>query len=111
MSTRRAVTLADLQRVCGVDLRRPLGEAPPAAGAASGAPAASPMTLRLVGTVNEPGHSVAMFQKPDGAMELCGLGQSIDDAGGAVTVTRIEAQKVTVQYGSQVLELAVAPTP
>ena len=105
------VSLDELQRVCGLDLRRPLGEAPMAASGVTGGPAKSPMTLRLVGTVNEPGHSMAMFQKVDGSIELCALGQSIDDAGGTVTVTRIEEQKVVVQYGAQSLELVVPPTP
>jgi hypothetical protein len=105
-------SLEDLARVCGMDLRRPLYDAPsppPAAGAA--APPAAPMAVRLVGTIVEPGHSMAVFQKPDGSFELCAQGESVADAGGAVAVTAINQDKVTVQYLGQTQELALPPNP
>lgn len=106
----RSVKLVDLQRVCAIDLRSPLYEdrqtdTSPAETAVR--PPRSPMAARLVGTVSEAGHSVALFQMPDGSIALCGVDQTIDDRGGPVMVTAIEPYRVTVQYagGTQVLTL------
>ena len=64
--------LAELQQLCSLDLRKPLFEGPKALQAASAPPLPqSTMTVRLVGMVDEPGHSMAMFQKSDGAIVLC----------------------------------------
>lgn len=102
------LTLAQLQRLGAMPLRRPLYDAKqPVATNVRQQPVAKPMTLRLVGTINEPGHSMAMFQKSDGSIELCALNQSIDDAGGAVTVTHIEPNQVTVKYGGQSRDLEI----
>jgi hypothetical protein len=100
--------LAALQQLCAMNLRRPLYDPPPTPPPPRPEPS---MTVRLVGTINEPGHSLAMFQKPNGAIELCGLGESIDDEGLAVTVTRIEGGKVTVRYADELHELVVGPKP
>lgn len=96
--------LAALQRVASLDLRRPLHDAP-----AAGGPSKVPMTVRLIGTVKETGHSMAMFQKKDGTIELCAEGESIDDTGGAVTVKRIDQETVTVEYADETVELVLAP--
>ncbi len=101
---RARAKLAELQRVSGLDVRRPLQDAPVAGGASK-----VPMTVRLIGTVDEPGHSMAMFQKKDGTIALCAEGQSVDDAGGAVTVKRIDQQTVTVEYADETIELVLAP--
>ncbi|MFO8014766.1 MAG: hypothetical protein R6X20_15840 [Phycisphaerae bacterium] len=107
--------LAELLRLCRANLRRPLYDADePAEDAKTGKTAArraarSPLTLRLIGTVNEPGHSMAMFQKKDGSIALCAQGESVDDAGGAVTVTQVEFEKVTVEYGNRSHELIIPP--
>jgi len=104
----KRLTLAQLQRLGAMPLRRPLYDAKqPVATNVSQQPVAKPMTLRLVGTINEPGHSMAMFQKSDGSIELCALNQSIDDAGGAVTVTHIEPNKVIVEYNGQSRDLEI----
>jgi hypothetical protein len=89
--------LAELQQLCSVDLRKPLFEAPKVLRAAPVLPPLPAMTVRLVGLANEPGHSMAMFQKPDGSIVWCAPGESVDDASGPVTVTRIEPPKVVVQ--------------
>ena len=102
--------LAELQQLCDRDLRRPLFDPPPQKVEVAAASRA-PMTLSLVGIVKEPGHSMAMFRKNDGAILLCGLGESVDDAGGAVTVTGIDQQKVTIRYGGAVREVTVVPPP
>ncbi len=108
--------LAELLRLCAADLRKPLQEAAPAAPGAGPAAKAGPraarsLTVRLIGTAIEPGHSLAMFQKPDGSIELRAEGQALDDAAGGFTVTRIEDLKVTVKVGSETRELAIPPPP
>jgi hypothetical protein len=111
----RRAAVADLLRLCRTDLRKPLfdseapAEGPTAKGGTARRGGPSSLTLRLIGTVNEPGHSMAMFQKKDGSIALCAQGESVDDAGGAVTVTRVEFEKVTVQYGNRSHELILPP--
>lgn len=108
--------LADLLGLCRTDFRRPLYDAdelaenPKTGKAAAGKRAVrSPLTLQLIGTVNEPGHSMAVFRKRDGSIALCAQGESIDHAGGPVTVTQVEYEKVTVRYGSRSHELVIPP--
>jgi hypothetical protein len=104
--------LAELQRLCSLDLRKPLFGSPAASQAAPAPQPQQPtMTLRLVGLVNEPGHSMAMFQKTDGSIVFCAQGESVVDAGVPVTVIRIDPPKVTVQRAGTSLELALPPPP
>jgi hypothetical protein len=105
--------LAQLQPLCAVELRRPLTDPPGSTQGGSGGSGQPqrPMTVRLVGLASEPGHSMAVFAKGNGAIEICPQGQSIDDAGGPVTVTKIELDKVTVQYGGQSQVLTLPPVP
>jgi hypothetical protein len=102
---------ADLQRLSGRDLRRPLFDSPAEARGTPGSPVRPPLTMQLIGTLNEPGHSMAMLQKADGSVVLCAQGQSVDDAGGKVTVTRIEKQKISVLYADEPQDLVVVPVP
>lgn len=105
------LTLAELQSLCARDLRKPLFDAPPAPTAAGPAPsAAAAMGVRLLGTVAEPGHSMAILQTGNSSIEVCGEGQKTDGAGG-VTVVRIDHQKVIVMQGGQSHELTVPPPP
>jgi len=85
-------------QVSDLPLRRPLYDPPPPPPLV---PVVPPMTVRLRGIIQEPGHSLAVFVKPDGSTKLCAVGQGIKDAGGQVTVTKIEPQAVTVQYAGQ----------
>jgi hypothetical protein len=106
--------LAELQRLCAMDLRRPLHDSARPLSRGRSGPKVAPkptMSVRLIGTVNEPGHSMAMFQKRDGSIALCAEGQSVDDAAAKVTVIRIEHQKVTVRHNGRSRELLVAPRP
>jgi hypothetical protein len=111
-----ALDLAQLQALCAIDLRRPLLDDPTAAQAdqqpvVAAAPPGSALSLRLVGTAHEPGQSIALFQKPDGKIELCALGKTLDDPAGPVKVTHIEHRKVTVEFAGGSLELAIGPNP
>lgn len=105
-------SLAWLREVCSIELRRPLFDPPPPPPPPKDQQrtvSSRPMTVRLVGMVYEPGHSMAVFQKPDGTRELCAEGESIDDAGGQVTVKKVEMEKVIVEYGGQSHELIPPP--
>ncbi len=100
--------LAELVRLSQLDLRRPLYD-PPAEEteqAASPKPATT-MPVRLVGTVHEPGHSMAIFQKSNGLIEFAGPGQHIEDAGAKVTIVEVGRKTVTVAYGGASHQLTV----
>lgn len=98
--------LAELMQVSGKELRRPLAD--PAATAVQNN---SALTLQLVGTVMEPGHSVAMLRKADGNVEICACGQSVDDVGGPVVVREIGTDFVRVEYAGALRELRIPPEP
>ncbi len=101
------VDLAALLKVARVNWQRPVfaegGDDELAAGDGSGLP----MSLRLVGVVYEPGHSMAIFQRQDGSMEVCPVGQMVDDAGGNVKVTRVEVDRAVVVFGGVTQTLMV----
>ena len=66
-----------------------------------------PLSFRLVGTVQEAGHSMAMFQKGDGTIEICPKGQSIDNGGHRIKVTRVGRREVTIDYRGQARTLTL----
>ena len=101
-------SLDTLARLCATDLRRPLYDPPPPP---PPPPPTQAMTVQLVGTISEPGHEMAIFRKSDGTIALCGPGESVADVGGAVMVTNVTQEKVTVTYGNKTHELVVAPRP
>lgn len=88
------------------DLRKPLFHESPAA-----AQTGAPLTLQLVGTAIEAGHSVAMLRKSDGTFAFCRVGESVDDVGGQARVTRIDADRVSLQYAGALRELQAPRTP
>jgi len=111
-------TLAELRAVTAVDLRRPLFDpAPTATGGGGGGPnpAAGPatprMAARLVGTVHERGHSMAMFQAADGSIVFCRVGEGLDDPAGRLTVTRIEPTRVEIAFDGEQRELELPASP
>ena len=106
----------DLLRLCQVDLRRDLFEVPTVAAPAidpattpSTAAQASSLSIRLIGTIIEPGHSMALFQKATGIVELASQGDTFDDGGVAVTVVTVEPLKVTVRRAGVSIELVIPP--
>lgn len=102
------LTLAELEELSGTDLRRPLYDAPSSQSAGDPAAAAP---VKLVGMVNEPGHSMVILQKADGSMATCAQGETLDDAPGPVTVVEIGARKVTIRCRGNVYELPVPVAP
>lgn len=103
--------LAELQRLGAMDLRKPLYGSSSVGEVGPTSPPASPMAVRLVGTINERGHSMGIFQKQDGSIEVCAQGRSFDDAGAVIRIVKVEDQKVTVQHAGGSCELVIAPTP
>ncbi len=99
--------LSELQRLCAKDFHRPLYDPEPKERKVSKTSKKTPMTMRLVGTATEPGHSVAILLSKDGSVELCSPGQSIETACGTITVTRVEHRKATVRHGGKTYELEI----
>jgi hypothetical protein len=107
------IDLRELRRLCAMDLRRPLFDPPPPA-AAESEPQPEPripMSVRLVGTIIEPGRSIAMLQKHDGSITLCAEGRTVDDRGGPVKVIAVKENEVTVEYAgrSHTLQMPAEP--
>ncbi|GEM_PF-1670137 len=105
----------DLLTICSVDLRPPLFDAPSLASATkvgdSVTQGESPvvqvatLSVRLVGTIVEPGHSMALVMQPTGDVKLVAPGEHFEDSGVAVMVVKIERWKVTVLRAGQQMDL------
>jgi hypothetical protein len=98
------ITTKDFQQLAQLNLRRPLHDPPhaPVAPAITGRQV-PPLTIRLAGTIVEPGHCRAMIQLADGSVELKGIG----DVAGEARITDIQEGKVTVEYFGASLQLTV----
>ncbi len=102
---RMARVFADLQRLTGLDLRRPLVEKKtPPKEAPKDAPAPR-LQLRLLGTAEEPGHSLAYFQKRDGTTVWLGKGDRLKTPVGEVVVTGITSETVRLTVNGQPMDL------
>lgn len=96
-----AVSLQRLRRVASLDLRRPLFEPdePPAQAAAREAASRAPaLSIELLGTINEPGHSYAIVSYPGSPWELRGVGERFDTPAGSVTIVEITPRRVTCRH-------------
>lgn len=112
--TRTKVELQPLMLICDRDWRKPLGGGEDTAVENTGdGPSAQQvfMNLRLIGTAIETGHSMAIFQKPDGAVSVCAEGGRMDEGGTRVTVNKIVGTVVTVSCGGQTQTLAMPQSP
>ena len=88
-------TLAALQSAARMDLRRPLFDPPPPAPiVAAPPPAPPPLTVRLAGTIIEPGHDRAVLIGPDGKTELKAVGET----SGPAEVMEIGTNSCVVRY-------------
>ena len=67
----------------------------PANAAASRAPA---LSIELLGTINEPGHSYAIVSYPGSPWELRGVGERFDTPAGSVTIVEITPRRVTLRH-------------
>lgn len=97
-------SLAELQQLGSIDLRRPLRDPAPVV------VAAIPLQARLIGTVEDsgnPAESMAIFKLSNGTERWFKPGQQFDDPAGQVTVDTVGRQKVAVTYQGQQRELSV----
>lgn len=106
--------LDHLVRLCERDLRAPLFDAPTPVAVetvepAAPAPTSTGLSVKLLGTIIEPGHSMAMLQKSDGSVALIEAGQSIDDGGAKVVVAVVELRRVVIRIGNESHELVLPP--
>jgi hypothetical protein len=90
--------LSDFAKVWDINLQRPLIDHPAPAVAAPAAPivARPPVGVKLIGTVIEPGHSVAIFIRTDGKTEVKAVGESV--AGDQVL--EIKPESATLRHGT-----------
>jgi len=105
---------ARLSQLCAKDLRKPLFDPQPKLvnGTPGRRPNASSLhSMRLIGTANEPGHSMAVFRKPTGEIEVCREGQGFKLQGNQVTVVAVDPNKVAVQYAGRRHELFMPKKP
>lgn len=109
------LTLAQIMRVASLNLRPPLfesaDESPAGPGGPGGPRPRAAMALRLIGTVIEPNHSMAMFTVPSGKILVQGVGDVFEEAGAKYEVKAIEPDKATVQYGGVAHQLQMPKSP
>ncbi len=102
------VTPAAIAQVSRLDLRRPLFDPPPVAVEAKPVVrSTSRMSLRLVGTINEPGHSMAMLGGAGDGIQIKSVGESVDLSGSPAQVLSIETDRVRVRYLGKEHELVM----
>jgi hypothetical protein len=105
--------LAALRQICQRPLRGPLfDEQAKSDPTTPHAPqAATVMNLRLVGTILEAGHSMAMFSKPDGSIVLCAVGQTTAPEDASVFVEEVTSLGATVRHNGKRLQLTLPKPP
>jgi hypothetical protein len=99
-------SLPTLKRLASMPLRRPLREPDKEKDtqktkAKPNPEPREPLGVTLIGTVIEPGHSMAILKKRDGTIELCRTGQQIKHNGRAVKVITVTRRGATVTYAGQ----------
>ena len=65
------------------------------------------LKVKLVGTVIEPGQSLAMFSTPAGTIALKRVGEQLGDIAPQTTLIDITSQKVVLRYQGTLVELAL----
>jgi hypothetical protein len=69
------------------------------------------LSISLVGTAREPGHSMAVFGKPDGSIQWVRPGETIETPSGNVTLEQVTAAGVTVRFAGETVQLELPATP
>lgn len=94
------------EKIWGMSLRQPLGDAPPSvptppvANVVVPVPApASGLPVSLVGTI---GTSIAMLKSANNAVEVCAVGESLN----GVTVVAVRQAEVDVRFNGQIVKLS-----
>lgn len=97
--------LADARSAWNLNLQRPLFDPPPPPPPAP--PTPPPLSVRLQGTIIEPGYSRAIFISATGQTQLCAVGQAAE---GGAEVLSIEREVVRVRYQGREMDLRVQTT-
>lgn len=99
-------TLGEFSKITKLNLRRPLFDAPPPVAVVREAPPPPPLTIKLTGTIIEPGYNRAMLQTSEGKLKLFGEGDTCEQA----RIVKIEESSITVMYHGQSIVLRVERT-
>ncbi len=94
-------SLADLNSLAQVNLRRPIFD--PTAAAAAPPPPPPPLTIKLAGTIIEPGNNQAMIVTREGDY----LRLRVGEKSGEAEVQIIERESITVSYYGKSIVLKV----
>ena len=111
ISTRGALELDALLLATVRDLRPPLFDPPPVAADTSAQKPATPtppaISLRVVGTVIEPGRSMVILQLSDNVLRVVAKGDVIADNGAKHEIQAIEDHTVRVQVAGRLHTLPI----
>ena len=102
-----APSLSDFEPIFAMDLRKPLVDPPKTDPAADALTEDSPLSVRLSGTIIEPGRSVAIFSTGLTKTTIRQVGQEINGA----EVVSIESDTVTLRYQGQLRQLKLEKSP
>ena len=105
-----AYSLAQLQRVASMPLRQtlfPEDEPDPVLPNRPVVNTGRPLSVQLLGTVIEPGKSMAFFKDSDQSVKLIFVGETADTVGGPVTVTDVVPRRVTLEHAGTTRQLAM----
>lgn len=70
-------------------------------------PLVTPLTIRLLGTVVEPGRTLAMFSTGPAQIEFKGVGQAIGSGMERVEVVEIYRRQAVVRFRGQLIKVAI----
>ncbi len=104
---RMSRVFADLQRLARMDLRRPLVKKDVPRKTSPKTLPKPRLQLRLLGTAEEPGRSLAYFQKRDGSTVWLAESERIKTPAGEVVVKTITSERVSITLGEQTIEQKV----
>lgn len=88
-------------------LRRPLFDPPPVVVPPPKKEPPPPLNVRLVGTIIEPGKTIAMLTNARNALEFKQVGETVGSGKLLATITAIENSRVVVQYAGETLVLTM----
>jgi len=105
-------SLQQFQQVWRKPLRRPLFDPPPAATAArtSTPPPQAPLRIKLLGTVLEPGQSMAMFAVPPGTITIKRVGEAIGEAPNQAEIMDIQTDRAVLRCQGQTMTVEIEGT-
>lgn len=109
-STRMSVPrpeLAQFEPFWDRPLRSPLFDPPVVVETPPPPPPPPPLTIRLVGTVVEPGRALAILVNAAGKIEMKAVGQTTGDPAQPAEILAVERDHVSVRYAGETRELAL----